>query len=735
MKTSREHGTECDRLALARRWAARGRLGVRFLRRSWRTQGETSPVRPHRDSRSPVAAAGFRPDIEGLRAIAVLLVVAYHAGVPGITGGYVGVDVFFVLSGYLITGLLTDEVYTTGRVDLASFYARRARRLLPALGLVLLATSALGFLVYAPFEQRVLADTAIATAFYVSNVWFAHLATDYLAADTHTNPLLHTWSLGVEEQFYLLWPLLVLAALRSRAADSDGQARMRRLRWTLAGVLVASFVCAVALTGVRQPWAFFLIPGRAWEFALGALGAAIANSSALRWFGPRGASMVGAALLATLAGVAFTFDAHTRFPGPFAAVPALATLGVLILGGAWPQGPLVYALSARPLQTLGRLSYGWYLWHWPVLAVGVAMAGPLSLGARVGLALVALALAELSYRLVEHPLRRHRHLALPSRALAMAGVVTLACLAAGEAWRQLALVWGNTPDQLRYTQAREDFTAIYRSGCHQDFSAVHVQPEDCATGPASAHRSVVLFGDSHAAQWYPAFHALAREYGWRLVPMTKYDCPAIDIPKYSKYLGRRYVECERWRDSALQAIERLQPDFTIVASSSEQPYTLAQWRVGADRVLARAAPASGEVVVLRDTPRPGFDVPTCLGRRAWMAGLLPRPDCRMDGAADADAPVFAALHEAAAGYRNARVLDLTDVICPAGRCTPDPEGWPAYRDTDHLSATYVRTLAPILAGRLGVAGPSPPSERAGLMSVQIENRDASAAPRDVMLDE
>lgn len=649
-----------------------------------------------------VKGLGFRPDIEGLRAIAVLLVVAYHVGVPGISGGYVGVDVFFVLSGYLITGLLIHEVRTSGRIDLPGFYARRARRLLPALGVVLLVTCALGFVVYAPFEQRVLANTAIATAVYLSNVWFMHLSTDYLAADAHTNPLLHTWSLGVEEQFYLLWPLLILALFTWRAG-ADERALIRRVNGTFAVVLATSFICAVVLTGERQPWAFFLLPGRAWEFALGALGAGFAAGPMLRRLGPQGAGLLGAALLVTLGAVGFTFDAHTRFPGPYAAIPALATLGVLVLGQAWPQGPLVRVLSVRPLQELGRLSYGWYLWHWPVLALGDALLGPLPLASRLVLALVALALAELSYVWVENPLRHQRGLTLPSRALGMAGVVTLACLAAGEGWRQLALFWSDTPDQLRYTRAREDFTTIHSSGCHQDFDAVSVDPDGCATGRPRAQRRVVLLGDSHAAQWHPAFEALADQYGWWLVPMTKYDCPAVAVPKYSTYLGRRYFECEQWRDAALQAIERLRPDLTILASSSVQPYTLEQWRVGTSRILARAAPASGAVVVLRDTPRPGFDVPSCLGRRAWLQGLLPRPDCRMEAAANADAATFAAVREAAAAFDNVSVLDLTDLICPGQRCVADPGGRPAYRDADHLRATFVRALAPRLARRLAVA--------------------------------
>lgn len=187
----------------------------------------------------------FRPDIEGLRGIAILLVVAYHAGVPWITGGYVGVDVFFVLSGYLITGLLVREIEGTGRLNLIGFYTRRARRLLPALALVLLATVVVGYIVYSPSEQREFARSAVATAAYVGNLYFARLHTDYLGADAQMNPLLHTWSLSVEEQFYVFWPILTWLALRAGRRLGDTGMRRRWLLCAMTVVLLTSFAISV----------------------------------------------------------------------------------------------------------------------------------------------------------------------------------------------------------------------------------------------------------------------------------------------------------------------------------------------------------------------------------------------------------------------------------------------------------------------------------------------------------
>ena len=226
---------------------------------------------------SPSAIAGlrgaFRPEIEGLRAIAILIIVAYHAKIAAFSGGYVGVDVFFVLSGYLITGLLVREVENSGSINLAAFYARRARRLLPALTLVLLVTILVGAIIYPPIEinHGGFGATAISTAAYVSNLYFARSGTDYFAADLGNNMFLHTWSLSVEEQFYLVWPLFVMSALCVLPWQSRLKITHRRLLWWMIAAASASFSLSAYLTYVRQPWAYFASPPRVWEFALGAI--------------------------------------------------------------------------------------------------------------------------------------------------------------------------------------------------------------------------------------------------------------------------------------------------------------------------------------------------------------------------------------------------------------------------------------------------------------------------------
>jgi peptidoglycan/LPS O-acetylase OafA/YrhL len=232
-----------------------------------------------------VQSATFRPDIEGLRAIAILLVVGYHAAVPGLSGGYVGVDIFFVLSGYLITGLLVGDINKTGKVDFRRFYARRARRLLPALTLTLLVTVIASAAIYPPSEvmQGGLAGTAVSTAAYASNLYFARWGADYFAPDPEKNPFLHTWSLSVEEQFYLIWPLFIIFALRVPDFQNPRKANGRRLLPWMATVVVLSFILSLYLTGVRHSWAYFTSPTRAWEFALGGFVVLLPQAGAFFW--------------------------------------------------------------------------------------------------------------------------------------------------------------------------------------------------------------------------------------------------------------------------------------------------------------------------------------------------------------------------------------------------------------------------------------------------------------------
>ncbi|PAP78425.1 acyltransferase family protein [Rubrivirga marina] len=628
----------------------------------------------------------FRPDIEGLRAVAVLLVVAFHAGVPGLDGGFVGVDVFFVVSGYLITWLLVDEAGREGRIDLWRFYARRARRLVPALLVVLLVTGALAGVLYAPMEQRDVARLWPLAALYLSNVGFADWAPDYHGPRAAEHPLLHTWSLGVEEQFYLAWPVLVLLGLGLwRGARTPS---LRRLGLVLGAVTALSFGLSTALTyaPVGRAWAFYLSPTRAWEFGVGALavlvpaGGSRTRAEILGWGGLAGIALAGVLL-----------DASTPFPGVAALLPALATVAVL-RAGTRDDASCVRALSARPLQWIGTLSYSWYLWHWPALVFAQSALGPMTLGGRILAAVASIVPAWLSYRFVESPIRYAPALVgRPRRSLGWTVGATVALTALTLGWWWASAGWAERPGQAAFAEVRADLPQIYDDGCDPYGEATLVE---CAYGDPEAERVAVLVGDSHAGQWFPALRAATEAAGWRLVVYTLSACPVADVPVlYNEVLGRDDVACAVWRASAMEAIGAMRPEAVFVSMSNAYDLAPDVWAGGTRATLQDLVELAGRTVLIVDPPAAQINVPACLAQVAWRPGTALDPDCRPRGSDADDAERVDAQAAAARSVPGVDVLDLSGVVCPGGTCGPRDGDLVRYRDGGHLSRAFAESLA------------------------------------------
>jgi peptidoglycan/LPS O-acetylase OafA/YrhL len=657
-----------------------------------------SPQTIHR--RAPSSHSTFRPDIEGLRGIAVLMVVLYHVGVPGSGGGFTGVDVFFVLSGYLITDLLVKEFGRTGKIDFFAFYARRARRLLPAAVLVLAVTVLAGAVLLSPLEQRQYARSAMATAIYLSNLFFLRETTDYFAADSAHDPFLHTWSLAVEEQFYLVWPLLIVLGLGVRGSRG-------RLKLLISAVCVVSFVACIWLTLKYKPVAFFGSPLRAWEFGIGGLAtllpvaamtARAGRCRALGWAGLLGILLSGALVSGDLG-----------FPGPSALLPAVATVMALVAGVGAPGQGVGVVLGSAPLQHLGRLSYSWYLWHWPVLAFIAASGADVPMAGRLLGAAGALAAAAAAYALVENRIRFHPALVpRPKLTLGLAGALSLAgvtlALGAGGYAR-----WASSgPRQQAITAAVGDNTALQDNKCVVGFTGRGVR--ECVFGDTLSAVTVVLFGDSHAEQWFTALEPVAQERRWRLVTMVKAGCAVGSVPVYSAALGRRSDECAAWRREAIRRIIARSPDLIVAANSigyvirpgrpdGYSRLTPEEWRDGNRRTLAALDSAGLRTVLLRDSPRPVKHVPTCLSRAEYRG--RDEAECISDRSIAVDDAVFAVERQAAAGLRHVSLLDLSDLFCGPDRCDPVKDSLVIYRDASHMTASYAKTLAPALSQRLG----------------------------------
>lgn len=647
----------------------------------------------------------YRADIEGLRGIAVALVVAYHAGF-GFSGGYVGVDVFFVLSGYLITSILITEIARTGKVDLIAFYGRRIRRLLPGAAAVLWTTSVLSYFVFAPTEHPNLIASALAAGTYVSNAYFAAGSLDYLGAAGASNPYLHMWSLSLEEQFYVLWPVLLWIVARRSVQNGEGGGRFGA--WiVVTTTLVLSLACSVVLTEARQPWAYFLPISRAWEFAIGGLVALLPRegSPIARYLHPA----VGWAGLAMVLVAAWTLDATSPFPGSIALVPVIGSALVLAIGHVRPRAPLSPAAGvARVLEWpilryLGSRSYAWYLWHWPVLVLAHTATGSSSPTLNAVAVGVALLLAEASTRWVENPLRQHPGLvATPRGTLLFGAALTLASALIPIGWFLRTSSVLDRPPFAELARLSADSSPLHADGCHVGFFE-RAPREDCVYGNlTNPTRTVVLFGDSHAAMWSSTVLALAERERWSVRTMTKSACPAANLRDHVEPRFRRsYVECAEWREASLQRIAELRPDLVITTSHLGYDVDAASWTEASRSTFERLVDHAGLVVHLADPPSPGVDTSTCLARAQWYPNLFRRDPCVVH-ASGTHRALLAAEAEAAA-VTGVVIADMAGLVCGREPCevrTDEESGaLVKWYDDHHLTSTYAATLAEPL-GRL-----------------------------------
>lgn len=673
------------------------------------------------NSPTPKTETKYRPDIDGLRAIAILAVVFYHAGFPGFSGGFVGVDVFFVISGFLITTLLFNEAAATGRVNLSAFYARRVRRLMPAGLLVVAVTLLLGGIFMAPVsdDQRSLARSAVTVAFFGSNFFFFNMTNGYFDAPTFKMPLLHTWSLAIEEQYYLIWPLLMLLVFRlSRASHAESPMRKRTL-WALGVMLLASLAVCIGTTPAYQNFAYYLLPARVWEFAIGGLAglAGPAFYARLRWCA-EGLAVAGIALIAYSV---VALNEGRSFPGWVAILPVLgATL--LIAGMTAKEGGFVRGLLAsRPMVLIGLLSYSWYLWHWPLLSIyRTYNLGVPDIGGNALVVLLALLLAGLTYVWIERPIRLRRPwLFFTTRSTLFAGAaisVTTVLLAGGLlAWRHHQ----KSADAYRWTVQAHADKLLFVKECTQTNRPEGTFPvEKCSHGPDSTHPKVLLWGDSHAHHMLPMLTEAFSEVA--VYELTKHGCGPLIVKESptvepgARLTGYAKV-CQEFNQRVLREIPMLkdiglegvvvsarwpahfqQPSIAVVDNPRGEaglpdPKVMAQVRADVqaelDVTLSILDRSGLRVAVLAPIPQLIYPAPACLASRPPSYCDVARTtiDALLDDAT-------AAITEVVRRHPNVRLIQLLDFFCDAQTCHAVRDGKILYHDDDHLTITGAREL-------------------------------------------
>lgn len=707
----------------------------------------------------------FRGDIEGLRAVAVLAVVLFHAQVPGVGGGFVGVDVFFVISGFLITGLLWREANSSGTVRLRNFYGARARRLLPAAALVIIVTMIASAALLPLLQSPTVIVDGIASALYISNYRFLLDGVDYFAPFKPVSPFQHYWSLGVEEQFYLVWPLLIIATawvLRRvrRRSRADATSSQRPYFLVLVVVAAGSFGLSMLASLVAPAVGFFSLPTRAWQLALGGLIALTAN----QWqrLPHRAAVVIGWVGLAMIVLACTCFSEATLYPGAAALLPTCGAALVIAVGCATPAGGCGRLLGLKPMQAIGRISYSWYLWHWPVLIFAPIVVGhPLGLSSRLFAALLSGVLAVITLWFVENPLRfaapirnsAGRSLALGAVASGVAVCVGLALLAVvpvpvgrgaptaalnitvapvppgspsdaydravQQAFAQVqsavvaAADLQSVPSDLQppLTGASAEESALYLDGCLRNFFQVG-QP-DCATGDTASATTVALVGDSTAAMWNPAFEQLSTQRHWRLETMAKAGCPLMDLPMKNPTLHREYAECDTWRAQIMARLREERPRLVAVSMgrlyggtgiwrSDFASYDPA-WIGSLTRLVQQLRGIGAEVLVLGPAPDPQSMPQFCLsGHLEDAVACAPSTSVAVNQAG------MAAESTATRGAGGSYV-DVTDLFCTASRCPVIVGNTLVFFDRSHITREYSHQLGPAIGAVSDRALNHPPS--------------------------
>lgn len=673
----------------------------------------------------------FRPDIEGLRGIAVLIVVAYHVGIRGFQGGFVGVDVFFVLSGYLITSLLMREVRKTGRISFSNFYARRVRRLLPAAALTIFATLALGVTLASPLEQFTFSRAARATALYVSNLWLTLESLDYFGPGVASNPLLHTWSLAVEEQFYFIWPAIIwfgLCRLRTR----------RALIWTMLAVSFVSFMVSVLVTRWNAPWAFFGSPARAWEFGLGGLASLYFRETApdsrrALWWG------IGWLGIAAIMVSSLLLNGQMPFPGYLATLPVLGTVCALVAGSSRPGEGIARVTDHPVMQHIGKLSYSWYLWHWPALVFLSFLVPLASVWMKLCAATAALGMAALTKVAVEDPVRYNRWLIVrPRLSIALALLLTISTAAIATYEKARAVQAMNQPAQKAIAQAVE-VDVLPNDACLVPLADSRVQ--ECYGGDTQANEQIVLFGDSKAAHWFPALNLIAKQEKWKLTSIVKANCPAAMVDVYNVRLRRTESECTEWRNSAIARIGGLKPRAAVMSGAIAYvkgttggdfgTLTSLQWEQGTDRTLSMLKTYDIPVLVIRDSPNEGINTPVCLSRAAAHS-WYPSAACTTLASKALDDGVRDVELRSVGRFSNASYADFSATLCPKGICAPTFGGMVVYRDRSHLTFAMSEALASNLQGqiaRLLSKASSQASSSSSLGELSVLTKVLESSPR------
>jgi peptidoglycan/LPS O-acetylase OafA/YrhL len=669
-----------------------------------------------------------------------LLVVLYHAHASLAPGGYVGVDVFFVISGFLITGQLVRELRADGRISFLAFYARRARRILPAATLTVVVTAVASALLLDPLAAKRALDDALSAVYFGANIHFAAQGADYFNAGLAPSPFQHFWSLSVEEQFYFVWPLLLVVSSLGWLRVSRRDRRERVHRPVIGAVIVVlailaaiSLMASIRETPASPSWAYFSIVTRAWELAVGAMVAlALPRVARLDHRVAIPLSWMGLGCIALAAGL---FSGTSSYPGDLALLPVLGSAAVICGGSALASRRFgaEALLGTPPFQRVGAWSYSWYLWHWPALVLAPALLGhSLSELQALAVAAVSLVIAVISFVVLERPIRgiqivvRRPAVGLGAGALLAALAIAIVALS-GSLVGPLAST-GAAPARLaaahKLASLRADLIAGVRTvkvpsnlsppldamasalprtiadGCELAYGRDQINP--CIYGDRSSHTTVVLFGDSHAAHWFDALNSLSQQHHWRLVVITKEGCTPAEVT----FRDDATSLCARWRERATARIAALHPALVIVSWARwiqpEATQTAGvptgyggPWQDGVAAIFQFLRRSAKHVIFISDTPYLPQSAPDCVA--AHLSDVRP---CTIRRPAATILPAVKAAELRIAKHEQINSIDPTSWFCAPKICPVIVGNILVYHDKSHMTTEWSRYLAPVLGNAI-----------------------------------
>lgn len=683
---------------------------------------ELKPTTPQ----APPTERRFRPDIEGVRAVASLGVLLSHAGVTALAGGFTGVDVFYVLSGFLVTGGLLREGQKKGTIDFLDFMGRRARRLLPVATLVLILTVIFTYRFLGYSRGNVVAEDAKWTALFASNWRFIQTGTDYFGAQSSVSPLQHYWTLAVEMQFYFVWPLIVLVLVKLLPSIS--------LRLKMAIALVAMFIgsywWSIHQTETAVTVAYFSTFTRVFEIAAGCL-LALAVPYLIGLPG-RLAPVLNWGGLALLIFSILYIEPTMPFPGWIAILPVLGACLVIAGGTIAPDRGAERVLNLPFMTTLGKYSYGMYLWHWPMLLIAPGVIHrELTVPEKLLVVTLGAIMGIVTYHLVENPLRNvaflktrpaYWSLAFGALLVLIPWGISQRYISAHQEGPAIAMEQAALSDYPNEEQVIAEVAAsadvknwpdqpprienlAYSDEC--DVTRAATSSSACVHGDPNAERTVVVYGDSHAAMWIPALDIIGKQADWKVIQLNKPGCIAPDFPTYSNVLGREYTECEQYREWAMGKIEEIQPDVVIVTSARSGSLMAVDgkgtedgvedaWEEGLGRTIDRITPNARRVVVLGDMPYPSQPGIDCLS-----ANPNDVERCT-DSREDAVLADHNAVEEKVAEEHGADYVDITPWFCTDEVCPAVINGLTVHRDSMHISENYAVWLSEVLGQATGL---------------------------------